>query len=146
MKNHKTSKQDRESLPEQTKLVASEKTGEEPSSRVDQNKNITAPNVPRGTLFNTIDLDLRAENRALPQSEVLELIRPFPRILAAAQLVGRWIWVEFAAPPAPFTRATLSQLGFHWNNKRRLWQHPCGPMTPASPDEPRAKYGSTPAA
>ena len=140
MKNHKTSKQDRESLPEQTKPFASEKTGKEPFSSVDQTN--TASNVPRGTLFNTIDLDLRAENRALPQSEVLELIRPFPRILAAAQLVGRWIWVEFTATPAPFTRATLAQLGFHWNNKRRLWQHPCGPMTPASPDEPRAKYGA----
>ena len=131
MKNHKKSNQDRESLPEQTKLVASEKTGTK-----------TLSNVPRGTLFNMIDLDARAVNRALPQSEVLELIRRFPRILAAAQLVGRWIWVEFAAIPERTTRATLAQLGFHWNNKRRLWQHPCGPMTPASPDEPRAKYGA----
>ena len=121
-------------------LVASEKTGKEPSARVDQN--ITASNVPRGTLFQSIDLDARALNRALPQGEVLDMIRPFPQILAAAQLVGRWIWVEFAAIPAPTTRTTLAQLGFHWNNKRQLWQHPCGPMTPASPDEPRAKYGA----
>ena len=125
-------------------LVASEKTGKEPFSRVDQTS--TASNVPRGTLFQSIDLDARALNRALPQGEVLDMIRPFPQILAAAQLVGRWIWVEFAAIPERTTRATLAQLGFHWNNKRRLWQHPCGPVTAASPDEPRAKYGAIPAA
>ena len=140
MKNHRTSNQDRESLPEQTKPFASEKAGKQPSSRVGQT--ITPPNVPRGTLFQSIDLDARALNRALPQGEVLDMIRFFPQILAAAQIVGRWLWVEFPTAPEPNTRATLAQLGFHWNNKRQLWQHPCGPMTPASPDEPRAKYGA----
>ena len=144
MKNHKTSKQDRESLPEQTKPFASEKAGKEPSSRVDQTN--TSSNVPRGTLCQSIDLDTRAVNRALPQEEVLALLRRHPAILRAAQIVGEWLWVEFSAIPERTTRATLAQLGFHWNNKRRLWQHPCGPMTPASPDEPRAKYGAFPAA
>ena len=144
MKNHKKSNQDSESLPEQTKLVASEKTGKETSSRVDQTN--TSSNVPRGTLLQSIDLDARAANRALPQEEVLALLRRPPALLRAAQIVGEWLWVEFSAIPAPTTRATLAQLGFHWNNRRRLWQHPCGPMTPASPDEPRAKYGAIPAA
>ena len=44
------------------------------------------------------------------------------------------------------TTARLAEFGFHWNNKRQCWQHPCGPVTvEASPEDPRAKYGAEPA-
>ena len=143
MNHHHISSQSRESLPEQTKLVASGNQDNQPSPRVDPSQD----NVTRGTLSQTIDLDERARNRALPQADVLAKVRLHPDILAAAQIVGRWLWVQFAAIPAPSTRATLAQLGFHWNNKRRVWQHPCGPISPdVSPDEPRSKYGAVPAA
>ena len=42
--------------------------------------------------------------------------------------------------------AALSQFGFHWNGKRQVWQHPCGPASEGSPDDPRAKYGTIHAA
>jgi len=37
----------------------------------------------------------------------------------------------------------LSQFGFHWNNSRKCWQHPCGQFaTEGSGADPRQKYGS----
>jgi len=37
----------------------------------------------------------------------------------------------------------LSQLGFHWNNKRQVWQHPCGTIgDEGAAYDPRKKYGS----
>jgi hypothetical protein len=37
----------------------------------------------------------------------------------------------------------LSELGFHWNNKRQSWQHPCGLFRDQSVTfDPRKKYGS----
>ena len=36
------------------------------------------------------------------------------------------------------------RLGFHWNQRRCVWQHPCGACAPfaAHPQDPRSKYGS----
>ena len=40
-------------------------------------------------------------------------------------------------------RSQLSQFGFHWNNSRKCWQHPCGQFaTEGSGQDPRQKYGS----
>ena len=40
-------------------------------------------------------------------------------------------------------RGQLSQFGFHWNNARKCWQHPCGQFaTEGSGADPRQKYGS----
>ena len=36
--------------------------------------------------------------------------------------------------------AALSELGFHWNRKRQLWQHPCGQFVTGSRRDPRDKY------
>jgi hypothetical protein len=35
-------------------------------------------------------------------------------------------------------------LGFHWNQRRGVWQHPCGSFNPFGihPADPRAKYRS----
>jgi hypothetical protein len=38
----------------------------------------------------------------------------------------------------------LWSLGFHWNQRRGVWQHPCGKFDPlgAHPTDPRTKYRS----
>jgi hypothetical protein len=34
------------------------------------------------------------------------------------------------------------QFGFHWNNSRKCWQHPCGAFrAEGSGQDPRQKYG-----
>ena len=45
------------------------------------------------------------------------------------------------APPAVRSQV-LSRFGFHWNNVRKCWQHPCGHVTTGTPKEPREKYES----
>jgi hypothetical protein len=94
-----------------------------------------------------IDWNLRNRNRSLPTADLLALLRTqAPDLFAIAQVVGKWVWVQFPDKQAPEVTSVLAQLGFHWNNKRQCWQHPCGPVTvDASPDDPRAKYGATPA-
>jgi hypothetical protein len=37
---------------------------------------------------------------------------------------------------------TSPNWGFHWNNIRKCWQHPCGQITTGTPQDPREKYGS----
>ena len=80
-----------------------------------------------------------------PDAEkVLEtLSRWMPAQYALAEVVGKWIWISFPEPPIERIRAELSQLGFHWNNTRQTWQHPCGtiPEERATYD-PRKRYGS----
>ena len=92
----------------------------------------------------TIDFELRDRNRNLPTQQVLALIRSeAPNLWDLAQVVGKWIWIQFSEKQPPEVTAVLAQLGFHWNNKRQVWQHPCGPVTvDASPDDPRTKYGA----
>lgn len=91
-----------------------------------------------------IDYEQRQTNRNLPTAALLDLMKTTaPEFFAQAQVVGRWVWVEFAERQPREITARLAQLGFHWNNTRQLWQHPCGPVTvEASPDDPRAKYGA----
>ena len=54
-----------------------------------------------------------------------------------ASVVGSWIWIQFKSEPPAETRRDLSQLGFHWNNKRKLWQHPCGSIMQQDATLPR---------
>jgi hypothetical protein len=92
-----------------------------------------------------IDWQKRSSNRQLPTAELLALLRTeAPDFYNLAQIVGKWVWIQFAEKQPPTVTAVLAQFGFHWNNKRQCWQHPCGPVTvDASPDDPRAKYGAT---
>jgi hypothetical protein len=94
-----------------------------------------------------IDWNKRNQNRNLPTRQLLDLMQATaPALYAIAQIVGKWVWVQFPDRQAPEVTAVLAQLGFHWNNKRQVWQHPCGPVTvDASPDDPRTKYGAEPA-
>ena len=80
-------------------------------------------------------------NRSLPVEKVLEkLKRWMPDQYELAEVVGKWIWITFPEPPEERIRAELSQLGFHWNNTRKCWQHPCGATLPRGTQEPRSKY------
>jgi len=85
----------------------------------------------------------REENRQLPTERVLELLKRWmPKQWELAEVVGKWIWIRFQEEPVEQVRAELSQLGFHWNNVRKCWQHPCGQFGAGSPKEPREKYQS----
>ena len=91
----------------------------------------------------SVDFAKREANRQLPTNQVLELLKcTMPRQFELAEVVGKWIWIQFPEAPAEEIRADLSQLGFHWNGKRQAWQHPCGQVTAGTPNEPREKYAS----
>ena len=98
----------------------------------------TAVNRPK------IDLALRRTNRKLETEKLLALLRSeTPTFFELAEVVGKWVWIQFTdKQPSSVTRI-LAELGFHWNNTRQAWQHPCGTI----PDEratydPRKRYGS----
>jgi hypothetical protein len=84
-------------------------------------------------------------NRELPTQKVLDFLRTqLPQQYELAEIVGRWIWLEFPKASHRAATHTLWRLGFHWNQRRRVWQHPCGKCAPyaAHPNDPRSKYGS----
>ena len=91
-----------------------------------------------------IDYAKRQANRQLPTKDLLTLLRTqAPSLYDLAEVVGKWVWIQFADKQPPTITSQLAEFGFHWNNKRQVWQHPCGPVTvDASPDDPRAKYGA----
>ena len=66
--------------------------------------------------------------------EVVEkLKKELPDLMDQAQVVGQWLWLEFQSRPAPLTIVKLKKLGFHWNKRRRCWQHPCGTRSTNDP-------------
>jgi hypothetical protein len=74
-----------------------------------------------------IDLVKRRRNRCLPTERLLALLqKEAPRLWELAEVVGKWVWVQFEGQQPPQVTAELSQFGFHWNNRRQVWQHPCG--------------------
>ena len=90
-----------------------------------------------------VNYEERDRNRQLPVQRVLEILRRWmPRQYELAEVVGKWIWITFPDQPLERVRAELSQLGFHWNNTRKCWQHPCGETLPRGQQEPREKYTS----
>ena len=114
----------------------------EKSSRL-ENRNENINKVQKPTLPK-IDLELRRNNRALPTNKVLEVLQgEAPTFWQVAEVVGKWVWIQFKEKQPREVTMVLAQLGFHWNNKRQAWQHPCGQFTqkPASYD-PRERYGS----
>jgi hypothetical protein len=87
-----------------------------------------------------VDFAKRAENRQLPTEKVLELLKRWlPIAFERAEVVGQWVWVAFDGKQPQKLTAELSQLGFHWNNRRQVWQHPCGVFR-GEPVDPRSKY------
>jgi len=91
-----------------------------------------------------INLALRRKNRKLETEKLLTLLRSkTPDFFALAEVVGKWVWIQFSDKQPPTVTRVLAELGFHWNNTRQTWQHPCGTL----PDEratydPRRRYGS----
>jgi hypothetical protein len=90
-----------------------------------------------------IDLVKRHRNRSLPTERLLALLqKEAPRLWELAEVVGKWVWVQFEGKQPPQITAELSQLGFHWNNRRQVWQHPCGQIMDGANYDPRRRYGS----
>ena len=91
-----------------------------------------------------IDFERRRVNRTLDTETLLGLMRgTSPRFFELAEVVGHWVWIQFTEQPAVEVRQKLAQLGFHWNNTRRAWQHPCGAFRhEAARFDPRKVYGS----
>ena len=88
-----------------------------------------------------IDFKRRHANRALPTNSVLALLeKEAPRFFEIAEVVGKWVWIQFTEKQPREITAVLAQLGFHWNSKRQVWQHPCGALTTGSQSNPREKY------
>ena len=91
-----------------------------------------------------INLELRRVNRKLETEKLLALLRSeTPNFFDLAEVVGKWVWIQFSDKQPPTVTRDLAELGFHWNNTRQSWQHPCGTLTldPANYD-PRKRYGS----
>ena len=91
-----------------------------------------------------IDFTRRRVNRSLDTLRLLNLLRTrAPQFFGLAEVVGKWVWVQFNEQPAVEIRQQLAQFGFHWNNTRQAWQHPCGLYRhEAMTFDPRRAYGS----
>ena len=90
-----------------------------------------------------IDSEARKQNRTLPTPKVLNLLfKNLPNVYRIAEVVGKWVWVQFKEQPSAEIRQQLAQLGFHWNRDRQAWQHPCGQFSLGSQQDPHEKYSS----
>lgn len=91
-----------------------------------------------------VNFQRREANRNLDTSNLLNLLRrEAPRFHDLAEIVGQWVWVQFDGKQPRRVTSLLSELGFHWNRRRQLWQHPCGVfISQRSTDDPRRRYGS----
>ena len=88
-----------------------------------------------------INLARRRANRELSTESVIALLqKEAPGFLDIAEVVGKWVWVQFNDRQPREVTAVLAELGFHWNNKRQVWQHPCGALTQGTESDPRQKY------
>jgi hypothetical protein len=86
----------------------------------------------------------RNANRVLNTEALLALLRKeTPNFFELAEVVGKWVWIQFGEKQPPTVTSVLSEFGFHWNRKRQSWQHPCGLFRDQrAPFDPRQKYGS----
>jgi hypothetical protein len=91
-----------------------------------------------------INLALRRENRKLETEKLLALLRSeMPNFFELAEVVGKWVWIRFSDKQPPTITRVLAELGFHWNNTRQSWQHPCGTIADERATyDPRKRYGS----
>ncbi len=89
-------------------------------------------------------LQKRAANRLLSTPQLLALLRAeAPQFFGLAEIVGKWVWIQFTEKQPREITAQLAQLGFHWNNKRQAWQHPCGQFCPHPfQGDPRERYAT----
>lgn len=89
---------------------------------------------------------MRRENQGMETLKVLATLKDkLPEVWEIAEVVGKWVWVEFPMPPAAQVREALLDLGFHWNHTRKAWQHACGCYAHKTNGNPRWKYAVVPA-
>lgn len=91
-----------------------------------------------------INFARRRVNRSLDTESLLAMLRSrAPRFFDLAEVVGKWVWIQFADKQPVEVTGALAELGFHWNRARQAWQHPCGLHREiAASYDPRQKYGS----
>src|SRR5580698_3403887 len=91
-----------------------------------------------------IDFARRIANRSLATEKLLALLRSeTPNFFELAEVVGKWVWIQFSDKQPPTVTRVLAELGFHWNNTRQAWQHPCGTIVEERADyDPRKRYRS----
>ena len=124
-------------LKNRTEQFSETETAKTPETETEPKETGTV-NAPVKPFVNFAERDF---NRKLSVEKVLEkLERWMPEQFKLAEVVGKWIWITFPEPPIERVRAELSQLGFHWNNTRKCWQHPCGDTLRRGQQEPRDKY------
>ena len=100
----------------------------------------TTPDRPQAPRIN---FARRNKNRQLPIESVIALIKQeAPKFFQLAEVVGKWVWIQFTEKQPREVTAALAELGFHWNNKRQAWQHPCGAVTEGTESDPHEKYQS----
>ena len=134
-KSNKSVKNQISELQSRPEQLSTEKT-----ATAEQTPPSAQPNRPPRPYVN---FEERERNRQLPVERVLEILKRWnPRQYELAEVVGKWVWITFAEQPDERVRADLSQLGFHWNNVRKCWQHPCGQVTTRGQQNPREKYTS----
>jgi hypothetical protein len=105
--------------------------------------NRTAQLIENTTEAVKIDFGKRNRNRYLPIERVLELLqKETPHFWEIAEVIGKWVWIQFDGKQPKEITASLSELGFHWNNRRQVWQHPCGQIMSRGNYDPRRRYGS----
>ena len=91
------------------------------------------------------DFARHCQNRKLATAAVLNYLRTrLPKQYELAEVVGKWVWLNVSPASKPNLAALLWAIGFHWNQRRGVWQHPCGSFDPlgSHPTDPRAKYRS----
>jgi hypothetical protein len=82
-------------------------------------------------------------NRELPTQKILEFLRvQLPQQYELAEVVGKWVWLDVSPAGKPALAKLLWALDFHRNQRRGVWQHPCGKFDPlgSHPTDPRTKY------
>ena len=137
----KTNKQNKKEKQNKSEL----QSRSEQLSGNNNSQTVTAPAqpAPQKTVRPYVNFEERDRNRQLPVEKVLDTLRQWmPRAYELAEVVGKWIWITFPEQPVEKLRADLSQLGFHWNNTRKCWQHPCGETLPRGQQNPREKYAT----
>ena len=72
----------------------------------------------------------------------LSAVTVLPRQCELAEAIGKWISLDVSPSRKPNLAALFWFLGFHWNLRRGVWQHPCGKFDPlgSHPIDPRTKY------
>jgi DNA repair protein RadC len=121
-------------------------TGKQSAVRASSESNQT-----RSNLFEQVDgrnrVTVNADHASKMDTLALldRLKTDMPEIWSQAQVVGRWVWLEFTIPPINEVRAKLKELGFHWSAGRKCWQHPCGVRRGRSGRDPRGVYPVVPA-